>query len=152
MPLGQAVQIGADVCDQRTLFECEVPNGGCELAALHRRERLLSGRQVGLARVGECRLLGWHSQSLCVRSWAVTRRSHGQTAGRAMDLFNIPAFRPEARQADHFAAEPLRKRPRTYTRQPCACGAGYSMALPPVRGRSCRCLASQTDGRGLVLK
>jgi hypothetical protein len=68
-----------------------------------------------------------------------------------MDLFNISPFRLEARQGDQFAPEPLRKRPRTYTRQPCACGAGYPMALPPMRGRSCRCLAPQTDGRRLVL-
>jgi len=63
MPLGQAVQIGADVCDGRALFEYEVPNGGCELAALHRRERLLPGRQVGLA-YGRCGrdAAGWPSR------------------------------------------------------------------------------------------
>jgi hypothetical protein len=36
MPLGQAVQISAAVCDERALFEREVLNGGYELAAQYR--------------------------------------------------------------------------------------------------------------------
>jgi len=67
-------------------------------------------------------------------------------------LFNIPAIRSDGRPRGRSAPSPLRQRPRTHTRQPRARGAGYPLALPPMRGRSCRCLASQTDGRGLVLK
>jgi hypothetical protein len=77
---------------------------------------------------------------------------HAQIAGRAMDLFNIPAFLPDTGASARLTPKPLRQRPRTHTRQPCARGMRYPLALPSMWGRSCRCLASQTDGRGLVLE
>ena len=36
MPLGQAVQLSTEVCDEGALFEREAPDGGCDLAALSR--------------------------------------------------------------------------------------------------------------------
>ena len=60
---------------------------------------------------------------------------------RAMDLFNIPAFRPEARPGDRLTARPLWQRPRTYTRQSCtalsaapAGGAGNAGLSVPLLG------------------
>ena len=64
--------------------------------------------------------------------------------GRAMDLFNIPGFHLEARQGDHVSAEPLRKRPRTYTRQHCACGG---MRQPRTLRRSGAAVRRSTNSR-----
>jgi hypothetical protein len=66
-----------------------------------------------------------------------------------MDLFNIPAFRPEARSGDRLDAKPLRQWPRPHARQSCARAARHPLALPPMRGRSCRCLPAQAGGRSL---
>ena len=37
MSLGQALQIGAQVCDELALFECERPYSGHEAAGKHRQ-------------------------------------------------------------------------------------------------------------------
>jgi hypothetical protein len=82
----------------------------------------------------------------------VTRRLDPQIAGVLWTCSIFPLFAPT--------------RVRGAVLPPARCGngneltpdnlvpaeRGYPLALPSMRGRSCRCLASQTDGRDLMLK
>jgi signal transduction histidine kinase len=87
MPLGQAVQVSADVCDERALFEREVPNSGCGLAPLHRHSTAF-----GLAR------LDWVLRCLAV-SLRVGRRQ-AQSGQRLLSTASTESdVRPSASPA-----------------------------------------------------